>query len=86
MRTVHSVLDSGTGPNLDHNIMLPLGWLLALNTQTPLLSLIGANGQLLKLLRAVRLRFLLGNAHIRVDFFVTPSLAAPLMICTSFMD
>lgn len=45
-----------------------------------------ANGKHLKLLAAIRLRLRIGKAHFRVPFFVAPTLAAPLIIGTSFLD
>lgn len=86
MCTLHAFLDTGAVLNLVHSNMLPLGWRHAFNTQTPLPKLCDANRRPLKLLGVVNLRFRLINAHYRVDFFVGPTLAAPLIIGTSFMD
>lgn len=38
------------------------------------------------LVSVVFLRFHLGNAHFRLEFIVTPTLAARFIIGTSFMD
>lgn len=86
MRTLNDVVDPGAGPNLVLQDMLPVGWRQDLDTQLPLPKLFDTNGRPLKLLDAIRLKLHLGNIHFQFLFFVAPSLAAPLIICTSFLD
>lgn len=85
MRLLHDVLHTGAGPKLVRPNMLPLGWGHALDTQLLLLTLGNANGRPFKLLGTNGLRVCLGNIQFRVPFFVTPTLAAPHIIGTSFL-
>lgn len=85
MRTLHVVIDTGAVINLVCSYMLPFGWRHYLNTQTRLPKTGDANRRPLKALTVLKMLFRLGNAHFRLDFFVIPTLAAPLIISTSFM-
>ena len=84
MHTVKAVLDTGAGPNIVHQKILPPGWQNRL-IRTELPHIADANRNRIALVGALDLHVHVGDIHVRSRFLVTSNLAAECILGTSFI-
>ena len=84
MHTVKAVLDTGAGPNIVHQKILPPGCQNRL-IRTELPHIADANRNRIALVGALDLHVHVGDIHVRSRFLVTSNLAAECILGTSFI-
>jgi hypothetical protein len=77
---VRAVLDTGAGPNLIREDLLPENWELFRIPGLPLPRITNASGRRIPARGVVQLYVQMGDAIKRVRFYVTPGLAVPCIL------
>jgi hypothetical protein len=83
---VRAVLDSGAGPNLILEDLLPKNWEFCRIPGLPLPQITNASGRRIPARCVVQLYVQIGDAIKRVRFYVTPGLAVPCILGCNFIN
>jgi hypothetical protein len=83
---VRSVLDTGAGPNLVREDVLPSGWDCSLIPNQPLPQITNASGKRMPVKGVIILILQVGNLVRRVRFYVTPGLGVPCILGCNFIN
>lgn len=83
---VRSVLDTGAGPNLVREDILPSGWDRLLIPNLPLPRITNASGKRMPVKGVITLFVQVGNLVRRVRFYVTPGLGVPCILGCNFIN
>ena len=85
MRTVLAILDTGAGPNLVRESLLPKDWQSVASQKDAYPVIRDANGRKLSIEGVVQLNIDLGNEKLRVRFLVCKNLTANLILGCDFI-
>ena len=81
---VRAVFDTGAGPNIVRDDILPKGWERILIPSQPLPRITNASGKRMPVRGVVLLHLQVGDLRTRVRFYVVPGLGVPCILgCNS---
>jgi Retroviral aspartyl protease len=83
---VRAVLDTGAGPNLVREDVLPKGWERLLVPDVALPRITNASGRRMSARGVIVLFVQVGGLLTRVRFYVTPGLAVPCILGCGFIN
>jgi Retroviral aspartyl protease len=83
---VRAILDTGAGPNLVREEILPTDWEKYRVAGAPTLQIVGAGGRRLKQSGAILLHVEICGLKTRMQFVVVPGLAAECILGCQFID
>jgi hypothetical protein len=83
---VRAILDTGAGPNLVCEEILPEDWERYRVTNDPPLNIVGAGGRWLRQKGVLTLCVQLGRLRVKASFVVVPRLAAECILRCQFID
>jgi hypothetical protein len=86
MAPVRPVFDTGAGPNLVRDYLLPRGWESLLIPGQPLPRITNASGKRNPVKGVIVLYLQVGDLRIRVLFYVVPGLCVPCIPGCNFID
>ena len=83
---VRAVFDTGAGPNIVRDDILPKGWERILIPSQPLPRITNASGKRMPVRGVVLLHLQVGDLRTRVRFYVVPGLGVPCILGCNFID
>ena len=83
---VRAVFDTGAGPNLVRDDLLPRGWESLLVPDQPLPRITNASGKRMPVKGVIVLYIQVGGLRTRVRFYVVPGLGVPCILGCNFID
>jgi Aspartyl protease len=83
---VRAVFDTGAGPNLVRDDLLPRGWESLLVPNQPLPRITNASGKRMPVRGVIVLHTQVGDLRTRVRFYVVPGLGVPCILGCNFID
>jgi hypothetical protein len=83
---VKAVFDTGAGPKLVHEGILPKGWERFLIPNQPLHRINNAGGKRMPVRGAITLYVQVGDLITRVRFYVVPGLGTPCILGCNFIN
>jgi hypothetical protein len=83
---VRAVFDTGAGPNLFRDDLLPLGWEIILVPDPPFPRITNASGKRMPVKGIIVLYLQVGDLRTRVRFYVVPGLGVPCILGCNFID
>ena len=86
MYPVRAVFDTGAGPNIVRDDILPKGWERILIPSQPLPRITNASGKRMPVRGVVLLHLQVGDLRTRVRFYVVPGLGVPCILGCNFID
>lgn len=86
MAPVRAVFDTGAGPNLVRDDLLPRGWESLLIPGQPLPRITNASGKRMPVKGVIVLYLQVGDLRTRVRFYVVPGLGVPCILGCNFID